>query len=106
MTFSHGDYAKNPLVRDAEGIAAGLYRRALAHHPDERAYLGLGILLQKAGRPKEAAELLSEGIKKHPESRQLRECRAESLMKDFTVTSYQLSVISKNFVYIRLVDSD
>jgi len=80
MTFSHGDYAKNPLVRDAEGIAAGLYRRALAHHPDERAYLGLGILLQKAGRHKEAAELLSEGIKNHPESRQLLECRAVSLM--------------------------
>lgn len=47
MTFSHGDYALNPKVKNQLNTAKALYQRALLYAPDSRAYLGLAMLLQK-----------------------------------------------------------
>ncbi len=49
MTFDHGDYAGIEAIPNKTSIAENLYRRALGYHPDQRAYLGLGIILQKEG---------------------------------------------------------
>lgn len=68
MTFSHGDYSKVDLIQEKEKIAEKLYTRALAFHPDHRAYLGLGILKQKAGEYEQSAEVLSEGLRFFPDS--------------------------------------
>jgi len=80
MTFSHGDYSKNPYVKDKEKVAENLFLRALAYGPNERAFLGLGIIYQKRGRHQEAIRLLKEAKKHFPESAQLHTCLAVSYM--------------------------
>jgi radical SAM superfamily enzyme YgiQ (UPF0313 family) len=80
MTFDQGDYARIDTIPDKPQLAEALYRRALSYHPDARAYLGLGILKQKAGRHSEAAELLATGLEHFPEDEPLRICQAVSLM--------------------------
>jgi len=80
MTFSHGDYAQIEAIRDKEGIAEGLYRRALDYYPDHRAYLGLGIIRQKNRAFKESIEILREGLQYFPESEPLNMCLAISFM--------------------------
>ncbi|MEW6669006.1 MAG: radical SAM protein [Thermodesulfobacteriota bacterium] len=80
MTFSHGDYAKNDLVKDKERVAEKLYRRALEYHPDERAFLGLGMLEQRRGNLSASMVVLREGISHFPEGEQLHICLGVSLM--------------------------
>jgi radical SAM superfamily enzyme YgiQ (UPF0313 family) len=80
MTFDQGDYARVEDIPNKPRLAEALYRRALAYHPDARAYLGLGILNQKAGRHTEAADLLTTGLGHFPADEQLRVCLAVSLM--------------------------
>ena len=80
MTFSHGDYSKNPYVKDKEKVAEKLFLRALAYAPNERAFLGLAILYQKRGRHQEAITLLTEAQKVFPKSEQLNTCLAVSYM--------------------------
>lgn len=80
MTFSHGDYAKNDLVRDQEKVAERLYRRALGYHPDERAFLGLGMLEQRRGDLVASIEVLQEGIRHFSQSEPLHVCLGVSLM--------------------------
>jgi anaerobic magnesium-protoporphyrin IX monomethyl ester cyclase len=80
MTFDQGDYARIDAIPDKPQLAESLYRRALSYHPDARAYLGLGILNQKAGRHTAAADLLTTGLSHFPEDEPLRACLAVSLM--------------------------
>jgi radical SAM superfamily enzyme YgiQ (UPF0313 family) len=82
MTFSHGDYARNPMIDAQEGYktAALLYEKALTYHPDERAFLGLGILRQKQGRHLEAVKMLARGIEHYPHNQPLHMAIGISLM--------------------------
>ncbi|RJR32487.1 MAG: radical SAM protein [Desulfobacteraceae bacterium] len=80
MTFSHGEYSGNELVRDKEGVAERLFRKALGYGPVERAYLGLGISRQKKGEHKEAVEILSKGVENFPLSEPLHICMGISYM--------------------------
>lgn len=80
MTFDQGDYARIDAIPDKPQLAESLYRRALSYHPHARAYLGLGILNQKAGRHTDAADFLTTGLSHFPEDEPLRACLAVSLM--------------------------
>ncbi len=80
MTFSHGDYSRNPHVKDKDKVAEMLFKRALTYYPNERAYLGLAILKQKAGKHQEAIGILSEAVHHYPGSEQLNTCLAISHM--------------------------
>jgi radical SAM superfamily enzyme YgiQ (UPF0313 family) len=80
MTFTHGDYAGNEMVRDKERVAEKLFRMGLEYAPDERAYLGLGILKQKKGEHREAAQIIQEGLTNFPLSEPLHISRGISYM--------------------------
>jgi tetratricopeptide (TPR) repeat protein len=75
MTFSHGDYARIEAIADRDGIAARLYDRALAYHPDPRAFLGRAILHQKAGAFGDAAKLLERALRHYPQNEALNVCQ-------------------------------
>jgi radical SAM superfamily enzyme YgiQ (UPF0313 family) len=80
MTFDHGEYAGINSIPNKVSIAEGLYRRALAYHSDQRAYLGLGILLQKDSRSEESRKVLEEGVRDYPHDEPLHICLGISLM--------------------------
>jgi radical SAM superfamily enzyme YgiQ (UPF0313 family) len=80
LTFDQGDYARVEAIPGKPALAEKLYRRALGYHPDARAYLGLGILNQKAGRHQEAAHLLRSGLSHFPDDAHLQICLAVSHM--------------------------
>jgi len=80
MTFSHGDFAKIDTVKDKEQTAEKLFSKALHYHPDHRAYLGLGILLQKRRAFGDSIRILTEGISHFPDSEQLHICLGISHM--------------------------
>jgi radical SAM superfamily enzyme YgiQ (UPF0313 family) len=80
MTFHQGDYARVEAVADKPALAEALYRRALRYHPDARAYLGLGLLRQAAGRFEESIRILAEGLGHFPENGPLKMCSAVSRM--------------------------
>ncbi len=94
MTFSHGEYSRNELVREKERTAERLFRKGLEYAPDERAYLGLGILKQKKGEHRDAVEILNEGVMNFPLSEPLHTCIGISYM---ALQEYEnaLSVFSK-----------
>ncbi|MEW6067354.1 MAG: radical SAM protein [Nitrospirota bacterium] len=80
MTFSHGDYAAIESIPEKAETAQRLYARSLSYYPNQRAYLGLGIIKQKQGRYEESIQVLSEGIKYFPESESLAICLGISYM--------------------------
>ncbi|WP_461210652.1 B12-binding domain-containing radical SAM protein [Desulfocurvus sp. DL9XJH121] len=80
MTFHQGDYADNPLVPDPPAVAEELYRRALSHHPDATACLGLGLLLQRRREYPESVRVLALGLTANPEHPKLAKALAVSLM--------------------------
>ncbi len=80
MTLHQGDYARVEAIADKIQLAEGLYRRALRHHPHARAYLGLGLLRQAAGRFEESIQILAEGVEHFPHERPLNLCSAVSHM--------------------------
>jgi radical SAM superfamily enzyme YgiQ (UPF0313 family) len=80
MTFDQGDFARVEAIPDKPRLAEDLYRRALGYHPDARAYLGLGILYQKAGRYPDSADILTSGLSHFPDDEHLSICLAVSLM--------------------------
>ncbi len=80
MTFDQGDYSRVEAIPDKPRLAENLYRRALDYHPDARAYLGLGILNQKAGRYQDSADILTSGLLHFPSDGHLQICLAVSLM--------------------------
>jgi anaerobic magnesium-protoporphyrin IX monomethyl ester cyclase len=80
MTFDQGDYSKIDLIPDREEIAARLYKKALAYHPDSRAYLGLGMLKQRRRAYTESVKILAEGVELFPAHEQIGICLAVSRM--------------------------
>jgi tetratricopeptide (TPR) repeat protein len=80
MTFDQGDYARVETIPDKPRLAEALYRRALGYHRDARAYLGLGLLNQKAGRYQDSADILASGLSHFPGDEHLLMCLAVSLM--------------------------
>ncbi len=80
MTFSHGDYAKIETIPDKQETAENLYKRSLDYAPNDRAYLGLGMIKQQARAFDESIVFLKEGIRLFPENDQLKLCRGISHM--------------------------
>ena len=85
LTFSHGDYSKIDLIRENDQIAEELYQRSITYCPNQRAYLGLGILNQKKGEYEKSIRILLEGTKHFPENEELNLCLGVSYMgmKDY-----------------------
>ncbi len=80
MTFSHGDYAGVVAVKGKDAMAIKLYKKALDYYPDVRAYLGLGMCLQKQGANKDTVAILSKGVANFPEHEQINICLGVSYM--------------------------
>jgi tetratricopeptide (TPR) repeat protein len=86
MTFSHGDYANEAAIEDKERIAEKLFTKALGYSPDQRAYLGLGIIKQRSKDFNASIRTLSEGLTHFPYSEELHLCLGISYMN---VEEYQ-----------------
>jgi len=80
MTFSHGEYALIEDIPGKEELAQRLYERSLSYFPNQRAYLGLGIIRQKQRKYKESVQILSEGARQFPENESLATCLGISYM--------------------------
>jgi radical SAM superfamily enzyme YgiQ (UPF0313 family) len=80
MTFSHGDYSADDRITDPDGTAKILFERALACHPDLRAFLGLGMLSLKHRRLDSAITILDQGMAHFPDSKDLVLCKGICLM--------------------------
>jgi radical SAM superfamily enzyme YgiQ (UPF0313 family) len=81
LTFSHGDYAGNPLVEKNLSTAVMLFKRSLDYHPDHRAFWGLGLVYQHQGRFDDSIVVLKQGIDHHRESVDLHMALANSLIR-------------------------
>jgi radical SAM superfamily enzyme YgiQ (UPF0313 family) len=80
MTFACGEYAADDRVDDAPALAEHLFRKALENNDLPLAINGLGRLLGKSGRFREALELLSHGLSRHPENLNIALSLAAGLM--------------------------
>lgn len=80
LTFSHGEYADHPRIKDPEHIAAALFERALTFARDPRAYLGLGMIFQKNKQFPEAVARVEQGLKYFPGHKDLCVCMGVCLM--------------------------
>jgi radical SAM superfamily enzyme YgiQ (UPF0313 family) len=80
MTFSHGDYSMIEAIENKDGIAEKLFNKSLDYYPNDRAYLGLGMLQQKNKGFEEAVEILSKGVELFPDSEDLSLCLGISYM--------------------------
>jgi len=80
MTFAQGDYSKNDLIPGREATAQMLYKKALAYHPDARAYLGLGMVQQRRRAFNDSIKVLAEGVEFFPDNAQIGICLAVSQM--------------------------
>ncbi|WP_457553785.1 radical SAM protein [Desulfobacula sp.] len=80
MTFSLGEYAGNPRIKNQEKIARILYDRALSYAPDPKAFLGLAMLLQKERAFNKAITLLEKGLNHLPGNKDLNICMGVCLM--------------------------
>jgi tetratricopeptide (TPR) repeat protein len=74
MTFSHGEFASIDTIPSKEEVAQRLYERSLSYYPNQRAFLGLGIIMQKQRRYEESVRILSEGVMQFPEDESLATC--------------------------------
>lgn len=74
MTFSHGEYSSIEAILDKEEIALMLYKKSLQYHPNESAFLGLGIIYQKRRLYQESIGILSEGHRYFASSELLANC--------------------------------
>jgi radical SAM superfamily enzyme YgiQ (UPF0313 family) len=80
MTFSHGDYSTDDRITNPDGTAQALFERALACHPDIRAFLGLGMLFLKHRSLDPAITILDQGLAHFPGSKDLVLCKRICLM--------------------------
>ncbi len=80
MTFSHGDYATNEAIPKKDETARMLYEKSLSYYPNQRAYLGLGIILQKQKEYRESVRVLAEGLNYFPDDEQTAICLGVSYM--------------------------
>ena len=81
LTFSHGEYAMNPLVVNSLETALMLFEKSLEYHPDHRAFWGLGLVYQHLRRFDESVAVLQQGIEHHNTSLDLHMAMANSLMR-------------------------
>jgi anaerobic magnesium-protoporphyrin IX monomethyl ester cyclase len=80
MTFASGDYAKVEALGDRNAIAKKLYRKSLEYAPVPRAYLGIGMLLQKERNFAESINALTEGLEHFPDDELLNICQGINSM--------------------------
>ncbi len=74
MTFDHGDYSRIESIKKKDKIAEKLYKKSLKYHPDQRAYIGLGIAKQKTKGYEQSIKILAKGLKYFPNNQQLNLC--------------------------------
>jgi hypothetical protein len=80
MTFSQGEYARDPRIEDPTAIARNLFQKALTYGHDPRAVLGLAMILQKERDLSGAEKLLTKGLDLHPGHKDLSICMGVCLM--------------------------
>jgi len=80
MTFTHGDYSAIDAIPEKDEIAQWLFEKSLEYYPNERAYLGLGIINQKKRKYGESIHILSAGIQQFPENEHIAVCLGISHM--------------------------
>ena len=80
MTFDQGDYATVDAIPEKAVVARKFYRKALRYHPNPRAYLGLGMMAQRARQFEASIEILEAGISRFPKESRLAICLAVSHM--------------------------
>jgi radical SAM superfamily enzyme YgiQ (UPF0313 family) len=80
MTLSHGDYASIEAIPEKEQVAQRVYERSLLYYPNQRAYLGLGIIRQRRREYEDSVRILSEGLKQFPDNQPLAMCLGISYM--------------------------
>ncbi len=80
LTFSHGDFSRNRMIKNPDEVAEKLFKRSLSYHPNARAYMGLGMLMQKRKRFEDSVKILREGLRLFPEYDRLNFCLAISYM--------------------------
>jgi radical SAM superfamily enzyme YgiQ (UPF0313 family) len=80
LTFSHGEYADDPRVKDPEQMARSLFEKALEYGHDPRAYLGLAMIHQKNRNFPDAVTGLETGLNHFPGHKDLCVCMGVSLM--------------------------
>lgn len=80
MTFSHGDYSMIEAIENKDSTAEKLFRKSLTYCPNDRAYLGMGMIQQKKRKFDEAVAVLSKGVELFPESDELNLCLGISYM--------------------------
>ncbi|MCP4718642.1 MAG: radical SAM protein, partial [Desulfobacteraceae bacterium] len=80
MTFSHGEYSKDPRIKDPDKIAEHLFEKALSYSPQPRAYMGIAMLLQKQKKFSRAADHLEKGLDHFPGNKELCICMGVCLM--------------------------
>jgi radical SAM superfamily enzyme YgiQ (UPF0313 family) len=79
MTFIMGDYASITEIKNHDHVAEELFQRALEWAPCERAFLGLGVIMQQRGNYMESIKLLQQGQQHFPDSPDINICLAISL---------------------------
>jgi Tfp pilus assembly protein PilF len=80
LTFSHGEYATDPRVKNQDQTAKWLFDKALSYAPDAKAFLGLAMLHQKQRQFDKAILLLEKGLGHWPGNKNLSICMGISLM--------------------------
>jgi tetratricopeptide (TPR) repeat protein len=80
MTFTHGDYSAIDAIPEKDEIAQWLFEKSLEYYPNERAYLGLGIINQKKRKYEESIRILSAGIQQFPKNEHIAVCLGISYM--------------------------
>jgi radical SAM superfamily enzyme YgiQ (UPF0313 family) len=80
MTFSHGEYAQDARVKNADQMAVNLFDKALGIHPCARAYQGLAMICQKHKNFTRAIAILSKGLSNFPKDKDLCVCMGVCLM--------------------------
>ncbi len=74
ITFSHGDYSRIEAIKDKDKIAEKLFKKSLSYYPNNRTYLGLGLIKQNRKEFEEAVKILSKGVELFPETEELNLC--------------------------------
>ncbi len=80
MTFSHGEYANDPRIKNSDKTAEKLFNKALAYFPQVRSFLGIAMLLQKRKDFSQAVRHLEKGLDHFPKDKDLCVCMGICLM--------------------------
>ena len=80
MTFSHGEYAADPQVKNQEKTATLLFEKALSLAPDAGAFMGLAMQKQKSRDFDGAMSVLEKGMAYFPSHKDLNLCMGICLM--------------------------